>query len=335
MADKAYFDQLASYGIQLNDEQREAVRHVAGPLVVFAGPGSGKTTVLTCRAAYLLQEARIPASQLLIVTFTRAAAEEMQSRLAALPGISAPMVRAAEIGTFHSVFMRMLVQQSGGRVPQLLEDNEQRNIVRRLLREQGRDGDDEEVADALQKIGLCKNNLILPERIKASKPENQQFREIYQGYEQAKSENDRWDYDDILVRCYYLLRSNPDLLEHYRNKFRYVLVDEFQDTNLAQYEVVKMLGGHGNVCIVGDDDQSIYRFRGSQVEFLLDFDKTFPDARKVILATNYRSTDPVIDTASRLILHNRKRQSKQIRGTERAGDKPELLRPEGERDEAE
>lgn len=335
MTEKAYFDRLTSFGIQLNDEQREAVRHVDGPLVVFAGPGSGKTTVLTCRAAFLLQAAQIPASHLLVVTFTRAAADEMQTRLAALPGLSAQSVRAAEIGTFHSVFMRMLIQQNGGRVPPLLEDSEQRNLIRRLLREQGQDGDDEEVADALQKIGLCKNNLILPQRIKATKPENQKFKDLYLGYEQAKAEGDRWDYDDILVQCYFMLRQNPELLEHYRRRFRYILVDEFQDTNLAQYEVIKMLGAHGNVCIVGDDDQSIYRFRGSQVEFLLDFDKTFDGAKKVILATNYRSADPIIDTASRLILHNRKRQSKQIRGTGREGDKPAMLRPEGEKDEAE
>ncbi|MGZ4163490.1 MAG: ATP-dependent helicase, partial [Tumebacillaceae bacterium] len=305
MKEPAFFEQLSTVGIHLNEEQREAVRHVAGPLVVFAGPGSGKTTVLTCRTAYLLQVAQVYPGEMLIVTFTRAAAEEMQSRVAAMPGIGQQAVRAAEIGTFHSVFMRMLVQNNG-RVPQLIEDAEQRTIIRNLLREQGQDGDDEEVAEALQKIGLCKNNLIMPDRIKATKPENQKFRDLFSGYEEAKRKADRWDYDDILVQCYYMLKSNPAVLERYQRRFRYILVDEFQDTNLAQYEVIKLLGAHGNVCIVGDDDQSIYRFRGSRVEFLLDFESTFSGAKKVILATNYRSIEPVIETSSRLILHNRK-----------------------------
>jgi DNA helicase II / ATP-dependent DNA helicase PcrA len=331
----AFFERLTAIGIQLNEEQREAVRHVTGPLVVFAGPGSGKTTVLTCRAAYMMQVADVAPSGLLVVTFTRAAAEEMSQRLAVMPGVGPQAVRMAEIGTFHSVFMRILNQQSGGRVPQLLEDSAQRQIIRGLLREQGRDADDEEVAEALQKIGLCKNNLIMPHRIRAEKPENQQFRELFAGYEEAKQRMDRWDYDDILVNCHALLKSNPQALEYYRRRFRFILVDEFQDTNLAQYEVIKLLGAHGNVCIVGDDDQSIYRFRGSRVEYLLDFEGTFAEAKKVILATNYRSTDDVIDTASRLILHNRKRQSKQISGTGKTGPTPAVLRPEGERDEAE
>lgn len=335
LSETSFFEGIADNGIQLNPEQREAVRHVAGPLVVFAGPGSGKTTVLTCRAAYMMQVARIPANQLLIVTFTRAAAEEMQTRLALLPGIGEQAVRAAEIGTFHSVFLRMLLQQNGGRMPQLLEETEQRTIVRNLLREMGHDGDDEEVADTLQKIGLCKNNLILPARIRVTKPENQKFRDLFAGYEQAKAKMDRWDYDDILVECYHLLLGNPAALDYYRRKYRYILVDEFQDTNLAQYEVIKLLAQHGNLCIVGDDDQSIYRFRGSRVEFLLEFEQAFPGAAKVILATNYRSTEPVIETASRLIMHNRKRQSKHIKGTGRAGVRPLLIRPEGERDEAE
>ncbi|MBL0387730.1 ATP-dependent helicase [Tumebacillus sp. ITR2] len=335
LSETGFFEGIADNGIRLNPEQREAVRHVAGPLVVFAGPGSGKTTVLTCRAAYMMQVARIPANQLLIVTFTRAAAEEMQERLGRLPGVGEGIARAAEIGTFHSVFLRMLLQQNGGRMPQLIEDSEQRMLIRNLLREAGGDGDDEEVADALQKIGLCKNNLILPERIKATKPENQKFRDLFAGYEKGKARMDRWDYDDILVECYHMLTSNPSALEYYRRKYRYILVDEFQDTNLAQYEVIKLLAGHGNLCIVGDDDQSIYRFRGSRVEFLLDFEKTYEGASKVILATNYRSTEPVIETASRLILHNRKRQSKHIKGTGREGDRPVLIRPEGERDEAE
>lgn len=330
---EVFFHELEKAGIQLHTEQREAVTHVEGPLVVFAGPGSGKTTVLTSRAAHLMQVAEIPARNLLIVTFTKAAAEEMQKRLASLPGIGSLRARSCELGTFHSVFLRILLRVYG-QVPQLFNESEQRNLARAILRENGQDGNEEEVNDLLTKIGLCKNNLIFPEQIQAKKKENQDFKRYYQQYELAKERLQRWDYDDILVECYRLLRGRPDIREEYGRRYRYILIDEFQDANYVQYEIVKMLAVSGNLCIVGDDDQSIYRFRGSRVEYLLEFQHVFPNAKKIVLETNYRSTKQIIATAASVIRNNQKREAKQVRGTGRSGKQYQLERPSDERAEA-
>lgn len=328
-----FFNDLQAAGIQLNPSQIEAVTHVRGPLVVFAGPGSGKTTVLTCRASYMLQVAGVQPRELLIVTFTKAAAEEMQTRLSALPGVGWMRAKSCEMGTFHSIFLRIVLRHYG-RVPRLLDEAEQRQLIRTILRETGQDGEEEAVSDLLTKISLCKNNLILPHQIRATKPENKEFKRMYTSYERTKQEKERWDYDDILIECYRLLYRDPQLREEYGKRYRYIMIDEFQDTNLIQYEIIKMLAAARNICIVGDDDQSIYRFRGSKVEYLLSFEKTFEDAKKVVLATNYRSTDQVISAAANLISRNKTRQPKKLIGTGRTGQLPKLMRPADERTEA-
>lgn len=328
-----FYKELHEAGIKLHTSQMEAVTHVEGPLVVFAGPGSGKTTVLTCRASYLMQVAGVPPRDLLIVTFTKAAAEEMQKRLATLPRIGELRARSCETGTFHSVFLRILLR-TYGRVPKLLEDREQRQMLRLILREEGMEGNEEEVNDLLSKIGLCKNNLILPEQIKAKKKDNREFQKLYLRYESVKQERDRWDYDDILIECYRLLKTRADVRNEYGKRYRYILVDEFQDANYVQYAIVKMLSQSDNLCIVGDDDQSIYRFRGSRVEYLLQFQKEFPNAKKVLLEINYRSTDQIIETATKIINGNRKRQWKDLKGTGKQGEPYSLERPPDERKEA-
>ncbi|MFC4768868.1 ATP-dependent helicase [Effusibacillus consociatus] len=331
--EEKFFDDLKSAGIELNQPQKEAVTHVGGPLVVFAGPGSGKTTVLTCRASYLMQVAGVHPRDMLIVTFTKAAAEEMRNRLAALPGIGSLKAQSCDAGTFHSIFLRILLR-SYGSVPKLLEEWEQRLIARELLRSEGQDGDDEQINDLLTKIGLCKNNLILHEQIKPQKREYLDFKRRYKAYEDWKLKNHRWDYDDILVECYRLLTSQPDIRQEFANKYRHILVDEFQDTNHVQYEIVKMLAVNSDLCIVGDDDQSIYRFRGSRVDFLLNFHQEFPRAKKVVLAMNYRSTDPIIETSCAVIECNEKREFKKLSGTGKKGEPPVLLFPADERSEA-
>jgi DNA helicase-2/ATP-dependent DNA helicase PcrA len=334
LSENDFFRELSQHGIHISPEQKKAIGHTRGPLVVFAGPGSGKTTVLTCRAAYMLQVGGISPKELLIVTFTRAAADEMKTRLALLPGVGPMRAKACEIGTFHSIFLRILLRERGA-IPKLMEDGEQKLLLRRALQETGAEANEEEMADLMQKIGLCKNNLITPDRIRVEKPENVRFRERFSIYERLKKENGWWDYDDILVECYRLLKANPPLLKQYRNRFRYILVDEFQDTNHAQYELIKMLAVHGNLCIVGDDDQSIYRFRGSRVDYLLDFEKTFPGAEKVILGANYRSSHRIIEASKRLIMHNRKRQPKDFHGMNDVGEKPRVIHPHDEKEEAE
>lgn len=331
--EETFFHELKKAGIVLNPTQKEAVTHMGGPLVVFAGPGSGKTTVLTCRASYLMQVANVRPQDILIVTFTKAAAEEMRNRLAGLPGIGELRANSCDMGTFHSIFLRILLRTFGN-VPKLLEEGEQRQIVRELLRAEGLNGDEEETGDLLTKIGLCKNNLILPERIKPEKKEYRDFKRRYAQYETWKKKNGRWDYDDILVECHRLLTTRSDIRQEYAGRYRHILVDEFQDTNHVQYEVLKILAGNRQLCIVGDDDQSIYRFRGARVEYLLEFRNLYPTAKKVILATNYRSTDAIIATALAVINRNRKREWKNLAGTGRQGEQPVIQRPADERSEA-
>ncbi|WP_018130396.1 ATP-dependent helicase [Effusibacillus pohliae] len=332
--EEKFFSDLGRSGIELNQSQKEAVAHVGGPLVVFAGPGSGKTTVLTCRASYLMQVAEVQPRQILIVTFTKAAAEEMQNRLAALPGIGPLKAQSCEAGTFHSIFLRILLRTYGN-VPRLLNEWEQKQVIRELLRAEGQDGDEEAANDLLAKIGLCKNNLILPQQIRPKKKENVEFKRRYQQYEDWKKNHKRWDYDDILVECYRLLLSRQDVRQQYASKYRHLLVDEFQDTNYVQYEVLKILAADGELCIVGDDDQSIYRFRGARVDYLLSFQHEYPNAKTVVLGTNYRSVDPIIEAASSLITCNRKRHPKKLTGTGKQGELPVLEMPEDERSEAE
>lgn len=319
--------------MELNPAQMEAVTHVGGPLVVFAGPGSGKTTVLTCRASYLMQVQKVYPKDMLIVTFTKAAAEEMRSRLASLPGVGGLKAQSCDAGTFHSIFLKILLR-TYGTVPKLMEEWEQRIVIRELLRNQGLDGNEEEINDLLMKIGLCKNNLILPDQMKPQKQENRDFKRRYKAYEDWKQANRRWDYDDILVECYRLLIGRQDVREEFANKYRHILVDEFQDTNYVQYEIIKLLAAKSDLSIVGDDDQSIYRFRGSRVDFLLQFNKAYPKAKKVILATNYRSTDPIIETAAAVIHFNKVREAKKIVGTGKQGMLPQFETPMDERAEA-
>ncbi|GAX90604.1 ATP-dependent helicase [Effusibacillus lacus] len=328
-----FFHELATAGIQLNASQRKAVTHTGGPLVVFAGPGSGKTTVLTCRAAYLMQVEKVRPKELLIVTFTKAAAEEMKMRLAGLPGVGTLRAQSCDSGTFHSIFLRILLRVYGN-VPKLLEDWEQRQIIRDLLRLEGQEGNEEETVDVLAKIGICKNNLILPDQIQAKKRANVDFKRRYKLYETWKQQNNRWDYDDILLECHRLLSVNADVRREWANKYRHILVDEFQDTNYVQYEILKILSANAELCIVGDDDQSIYRFRGSRVDYLLSFHKQFPSAKKVVLSTNYRSTEPIVHIASSLIDCNKKREQKRLSGTGRQGEPPVLEETADEREEA-
>lgn len=329
---EAFFNQLKSVGIQLNELQKQAVTHQGGPLVVFAGPGSGKTTVLTCRASYLMQVVQIEPRHLLIVTFTKAAAREMSDRLASLPGMDAIRAQSARIGTFHSVFLRILLQVMGS-VPKLLEDREQRQVLRQLLLAAGKEGSPEETAELTAKIGLCKNKLIMPQQIRAKKQENIEFKKIFEQYEEWKQEHHRWDYDDIQVACYRLLAERPDVRNEYAGRYRHILVDEFQDTNLVQYAILKMLSTKAELTLVGDDDQSIYRFRGAEVDYLLSFEQQHR-ATKIVLATNYRSAEPIIATAKASINHNQKREPKHYTGINRSGERPLLITPSDEHREA-
>ncbi|OYD09750.1 ATP-dependent helicase [Paludifilum halophilum] len=314
----------------LNPSQREAVTAAGGSVAVYAGPGSGKTTVLTRRVQYLIGQG-IPKEKMMVVTFTRAAAGEMENRLVRELGES---MTGLTIGTFHSIFLRLLAGQ-GLKLPPLLKEFEQHQLIRRRLEALDRPADEEAVTSTLGQIGYCKGNGILPEYMKVKKEKNIAFRRVFQEYEKAKQERESWDYDDILLAFWARLRrlstSHPQ-----RNRFLHILVDEFQDINRVQFESLRLLlPEEGALFAVGDDDQSIYGFRGSDPGYLLGLEERFPGCRRVILSTNYRSTEEVIRLGQRLIRNNRHRRDKQLSGTDRRGPDPQWMEPGDEEEEAE
>jgi DNA helicase II / ATP-dependent DNA helicase PcrA len=311
----------------LNEDQVRAVTSMSRITAVFAGPGSGKTTVLTRRVGFLLHQGVSP-DRMMVVTFTRAAAREMKERLARDLG---SRLRAITIGTFHSIFLQMLHRETG-RIPVILQENRQREWIRQILQEMDQPADEEAVAGMLSQIGYCKGKGILPDRMRVKKEKNIRFRKVFLAYEERKKEGGFWDYDDILLAFHRVIQEP----EHpWRTRFDHVLVDEFQDINPLQFEsLLDLVGEEGHLFAVGDDDQAIYGFRGSDPRLMLRLEEVYPDTRKVVLSTNYRSTEEIIDTGQRLIRHNRLRQPKRLKGTGKQGILPRWCEPADEEEEA-
>ncbi|MBA4603833.1 ATP-dependent helicase [Thermoactinomyces mirandus] len=311
----------------LNEKQREAVIADEKPTVVFAGPGSGKTTVLTRRVLYLLEQGACP-EKLMAVTFTRAAAQEMKARL---QEVMPKSTQKLWIGTFHSLFLTILREKSEA-IPSLLKGNQQKEIIRKILSVREQPTDEENIEAYLNQIGLCKGNAILLERMNVQK-RNILFREISSEYENWKQKNNFWDYDDILLEMYQRVKTSEELAEL---KGRFVQVDEFQDINWIQYQIlVKLVSQHRSLFVVGDDDQSIYGFRGSNPRIMLQLHKDFPDLQRIVLPANYRSTEPIIQANNQLIRQNRLRQAKPFQGLGIDGAKVEWIEPQDENEEAE
>ena len=314
----------------LNERQREAVTAEYMPTVVFAGPGSGKTTVLTRRILYLIEQGTAP-ENIMVVTFTRAAAQEMKGRLQEVtPGAT----KNLWIGTFHSLFLLML-QEAGTRIPPLLTGGRQKEAIRNILSQLNKPTDDDTIGTYLQQIGLCKASAILPARMNVQKQKNILFRDIFALYEKWKRDHDVWDYDDILLAMYHQVKK-PGLLKKWQEQVVHILVDEFQDINPIQYDIlIKLASKHRLLYAVGDDDQSIYGFRGSDPKIMLRLKKDFPDLKRYILTTNYRSTDKIIRVSEQLIQKNRFRQPKPCQGLGTDGADVEFMEPEDENEEAE
>ncbi|MDR6224539.1 ATP-dependent helicase [Desmospora profundinema] len=309
----------------LNDRQREAVIHDEGPIAVFAGPGSGKTTVLTRRVRILLHRG-VPPERLMVVTFTRAAAYEMRERL------EKEETSRLWMGTFHSLFLRLL-REGGVFIPTLLREGEVYQWFRKWLKEREIPADDETIHHFMGAISYCKGNLVPPERLQVKKEKNQTLKEAYQAYEAMKRERGNWDYDDILIAFHRHLSRECN--HRLRRGFDHVLVDEFQDVNRVQFESLRLLvPPDGNLFVVGDDDQSIYGFRGSDPRLMLHMDESFPHCRRVVLAVNHRSAEPIVQAGQRLIRHNRLRQAKTLVGTGREGVLLKWIEPADEEEEA-
>ena len=305
----------------LNEPQREAVLHADGPLLILAGAGSGKTRVLTHRIAYLIEELGVNPWNILAITFTNKAAGEMRQRVDNLVGFGSESIW---VSTFHSMCVR---------------------ILRRFIDRLGYDSrftiydTDDQKTLLLSVISSAKNEMILPEEFELNAGGDfaqLKIAKVYREYEAQLKANNALDFDDLLVKTVQLLQTQPDVRENYQERFRYIMVDEYQDTNTVQFKLVSLLAGkYRNLCVVGDDDQSIYKFRGANIRNILDFEKEYPDAKVIKLEQNYRSTGNILNAANGVIRNNKGRKNKTLWTANGEGEKISLRQFDTAYDEAE
>jgi DNA helicase-2/ATP-dependent DNA helicase PcrA len=298
----------------LNPAQRQAVETVEGPVLVLAGPGSGKTRVLTHRVAYLVKEYEVPAWQIMAVTFTNKAAREIKERLYRLLGED---FRRLTIGTFHAICARILRREAEvvGISPQyvIYDSGDQLSLARQAIRDLGLDDKLYRPQSMLRLISYAKNELASPAEMLAATHREEVARRVYERYQALLTENSALDFDDLLMKTVQLLRQDAETRMKYQRRYPFILVDEWQDTNMAQYELVKLMAGErANLFVVGDEDQSIYRFRGADYRNVARFREDYPHARVILLERNYRSTQTILDVANAVIARNVHRHPKQL-----------------------
>ncbi|MCG6927954.1 MAG: UvrD-helicase domain-containing protein [Acidobacteria bacterium] len=321
----------------LNTDQRDAVATTKGPLLVLAGAGTGKTRVITTRIAHLVSLGVEPSS-ILAVTFTNKAAAEMRERVAQLAGDRS---REITVGTFHAFCVRLLREHGTvlglSRRFTITDASDQLSAVKSVMRELRVHETTMHPSAVLARISLAKNRMETPEAFLASGNggRDQLVGSVWQRYQEHLTRNRALDFDDLLLEAVHLLSKHKKVRDHYRKRYRYVLVDEYQDTNRPQYEIVRQIGGgHRNVCVVGDDDQSIYGWRGADIRKILGFHRDFKGAKVVRLQTNYRSTLPILEAANAVIRHNASRHEKALESAKGDGDAVRTLRLEDETSEA-
>ncbi len=322
----------------LNDVQSAAVRHSDGAVLIFAGAGSGKTRVLTHRIAYLLRELRIAPDRILAVTFTNKAAGEMKSRLQGMVG---PVARDVWVGTFHAMCVRIL-RRDGKRIGigpsfAVIDESDQRQLIKEILDDLDYDERQLSAGACLAEIDKAKNALLWPEQYAQTQTSfiGERVANVYAEYQRRLNESNSLDFDDLIVRTIDLLERDAETRRKYQHKFEYVLVDEYQDVNAAQYRLIALLASyHGNVTVVGDDDQSIYSWRGSDYRMILRFEEDFPGAKTFKLEENYRSTGRILDAANTLVANNRARAAKKLFTAREEGEPITLYPAATERDEA-
>lgn len=310
--------------MSLSEAQKRAVAHAAGPCICLAGPGSGKTTVITQRVKYLIENRDIPPAGILVITFTKAAATEMRERFTRLMGGKRLPVT---FGTFHAVFFGILKNAYGFTAANILREEQKHQYLKEIIDGLRLEIEDEGefLSGIIMEISTVKNNRISLDHYYSSNCSEEVFRQIYEKYQQKLQYSRLLDFDDMLVYTYELLKERKDIREGWQRRFPYILIDEFQDINQIQYDIVRMLAAPGNnLFIVGDDDQSIYRFRGARPEIMLNFKKDYPEAELIRLELNYRSTENIIKGAGRVISNNSMRYPKEIHGVKDAGEKIEI-----------
>lgn len=325
----------------LNPQQRKAVETVDGPLLIMAGAGSGKTRVLTHRIAYLLYEKRVPAWNILAITFTNKAAREMKERISMLVG---PEAENIWISTFHALCVRILrkdIEKIGmGSSFTILDAPDQLTAIKQVMKELNLDEKKFDPKGILAAISRAKNELKTAADVERMMPHNvDPFQsvviDVYKQYEEKLRKNNALDFDDLIMKTIELFDTAPDVLEFYQRKFQYIHVDEYQDTNHAQYVLIKKLSDlHNNICVVGDSDQSIYKWRGADIGNILSFEHDYPDAKVILLEQNYRSTKTILQAANEVIANNKNRKEKTLWTDNEQGNKITYYRAETEQDEA-
>ena len=302
---------------KLNEPQREAVYHTDGPLLILAGAGSGKTRVLTHRIAYLIEERNVNPWNILAITFTNKAAGEMRERVDSLVGFGSESIW---VSTFHSLCVRILrrfIDRLGydNRFT-IYDTDDQKTLMKEVCKKVAIDTKVFKERSLMSAISSAKNELILPDEFELNVGGDfakLKIAKVYREYEAQLKANNALDFDDLLVKTVQLLQTQPDVLENYQERFRYIMVDEYQDTNTVQFQLVRLLAGkYRNLCVVGDDDQSIYKFRGANIRNILDFEHEFSDACVIKLEQNYRSTGNILNAANRVIANNKGRKEKTL-----------------------
>lgn len=294
-------------------EQLQAIHHGDGPMMVLAGPGSGKTYTITRRIQYLIEHHGVPPEQILVITFTRAAALQMQERFEQLMGGAGQNVT---FGTFHAIYFHILKRSYHYDQSNIITEKEKREYLKEVIEQKlgEEESGDSYIALLLNDISKIKNEGLPVEGYQAAYLPEGRFQEIFQDYQKRMRMEHKIDFDDMVLLCHRLLQSQPELLAMWQDIYRYLLIDEFQDINRMQYEVVKLLAKpRNNLFVVGDDDQSIYGFRGSDPSIMLGFSREYPDGETVLLKENYRCTKHIVRSAVRLIDHNKNRFLKQLR----------------------
>ncbi|NLO38544.1 MAG: DNA helicase PcrA [Ruminiclostridium sp.] len=323
----------------LNPEQKEAVEHYQGPLLILAGAGSGKTRVLTHRVAWLIEEKGVAPWSILAITFTNKAAKEMKERIEKLVGTKALDIW---VGTFHACCVRILrreIERIGfDRNFVIYDTSDQETLMKDCLHQLGYNDKNFPPKQILAEIGRAKDELMSPEQyaeMAGSDFRQRKVANLYVLYQRKLKANNALDFDDIIMHTNRVLSENPDVLQHYQNKFKYILVDEYQDTNTSQYTLVSMLSQqHKNICVVGDDDQSIYGWRGANIRNILEFEKDFKNCRVVKLEQNYRSTGNILNAANKVIKNNNGRKNKTLWTQNDAGQLIRVYQAQDEREEA-
>lgn len=311
--------------MQFNLAQETAIRHFKGPCMVLAGPGSGKTAVITHRVKNLIEQYQVMPRNILVITFTKAAATEMKERFGKLMGGRKLPVW---FGTFHSVFFTILKHAYGYNGNNILKDAQKKQFLREIIEHIDLEVEDENefLSDIESEISYVKGEMVDLSHYYSMNCATDIFVHIYEEYNSRLVKHNLIDFDDMLIYCYELLSQRADILAQWQKQFSYILIDEFQDINRVQYEIVKMLAKpEDNLFIVGDDDQSIYGFRGARPELMLGFEEVYPDAEKIILDINYRSCSCIVETAGKVIVNNKRRFTKNISAARERGDAVQIV----------